>query len=199
MSKKVDRVGLEPTTFGFPCLRSYQLSYQLERAISTESRRSWVQVPLGPPSLTSKLSHRSSINIILLHSDKLFLKLYIYIYIYCFYLQKSFTGFIYFLALQRIYRSIHYYHQYLKKAQVFYTCSLLRFKCNLHNTGTKPLPSQLICVQCYTLYTVVLQDKNLICRTLVSCPPGPLHEYTVAEKCINYINFNKLQKHVQIE
>ena len=28
MSKKVDRVGLEPTTFGFPCLRSYQLSYR---------------------------------------------------------------------------------------------------------------------------------------------------------------------------
>ena len=28
MSKKVDRVGLEPTTFGFSCLRSYQLSYR---------------------------------------------------------------------------------------------------------------------------------------------------------------------------
>ena len=28
MSKKVERVGLEPTTFGFPCLRSYQLSYR---------------------------------------------------------------------------------------------------------------------------------------------------------------------------
>ena len=28
MSKKVDRVGLQPTTFGFPCLRSYQLSYK---------------------------------------------------------------------------------------------------------------------------------------------------------------------------
>ena len=55
MSKKLDQVRLEPT----------------------ESRRSWVQIPLGPPSLTSKLSHRSSINIILLHSDKLFLKLYI--------------------------------------------------------------------------------------------------------------------------
>ena len=27
MSKKVDRVGLEPTTYGLPCLRSYQLSY----------------------------------------------------------------------------------------------------------------------------------------------------------------------------
>ena len=27
MSKKLDQVGLEPTTFGFPCLRSYQLSY----------------------------------------------------------------------------------------------------------------------------------------------------------------------------
>ena len=26
MSKKVDRVRLEPTNFGFPCLRSYQLS-----------------------------------------------------------------------------------------------------------------------------------------------------------------------------
>ena len=27
MSKKLDQVGLEPTTFDFPCLRSYQLSY----------------------------------------------------------------------------------------------------------------------------------------------------------------------------
>ena len=27
MSKKLDQVGLEPTTFGFPCLRSCQLSY----------------------------------------------------------------------------------------------------------------------------------------------------------------------------
>ena len=27
MSKKLDQVELEPTTFGFPCLRSYQLSY----------------------------------------------------------------------------------------------------------------------------------------------------------------------------
>ena len=27
MSKKLDQVGLEPTTFGFLCLRSYQLSY----------------------------------------------------------------------------------------------------------------------------------------------------------------------------
>ena len=27
MSKKLNQVGLEPTTFGFPCLRSYQLSY----------------------------------------------------------------------------------------------------------------------------------------------------------------------------
>ena len=52
------------------------------KSVGTESRRSWVQIPLGPPSLTSKLSHRSSINIILLHSDKLFLKLYIYIYNY---------------------------------------------------------------------------------------------------------------------
>ena len=26
MSKKVDRVELKPTTFGIPCLRSYQLS-----------------------------------------------------------------------------------------------------------------------------------------------------------------------------
>ena len=52
------------------------------KSVGTESRRSWVQVPLGPPSLTSKLSHRSSINIILLHSDKLFPKKYIYIYIY---------------------------------------------------------------------------------------------------------------------
>ena len=49
------------------------------KSIGTESRRSWVQVPLGPPSLTSKLSHRSSINIILLHSDKLFPKIYIII------------------------------------------------------------------------------------------------------------------------
>ena len=47
------------------------------KSVGTESRRSWVQVPLGPPSLTSKLSHRSSINIILLHSDKLFPKIYI--------------------------------------------------------------------------------------------------------------------------
>ena len=28
MSKKVDRVGFEPTTFGFLYLRSYQLSYR---------------------------------------------------------------------------------------------------------------------------------------------------------------------------
>ena len=49
------------------------------KSVGTESRRSWVQVPFGPPSLTSKLSHRSSINIILLHSDKLFPKLYIII------------------------------------------------------------------------------------------------------------------------
>ena len=28
MTKKVDQVGLEPTTFGFPYLRSYQLSYR---------------------------------------------------------------------------------------------------------------------------------------------------------------------------
>ena len=27
MSKKLDQVGLEPTTFGFPCLCSYELSY----------------------------------------------------------------------------------------------------------------------------------------------------------------------------
>ena len=47
------------------------------KSVGTESRMSWIQVPLGPPSLTSKLSHRSSINIILLHSDKLFPKLYI--------------------------------------------------------------------------------------------------------------------------
>ena len=47
------------------------------KSVGTESRKSWVQVPLGPPSLTSKLSYRSSINIIILHSDKLFLKLYI--------------------------------------------------------------------------------------------------------------------------
>ena len=26
-SKKLDQVGLDTTTFGFPCLRSYQLSY----------------------------------------------------------------------------------------------------------------------------------------------------------------------------
>ena len=30
MSKKVDRVGIEPTTFGFPGLRSFQLSYRSE-------------------------------------------------------------------------------------------------------------------------------------------------------------------------
>ena len=30
MSKKVDRVELESTTFYFPCLRSYQLSYRSE-------------------------------------------------------------------------------------------------------------------------------------------------------------------------
>ena len=27
MSKKLDQVGVEPTTFGFPCLRSYQLKH----------------------------------------------------------------------------------------------------------------------------------------------------------------------------
>ena len=47
------------------------------KIVGTESRRSWVQVPFGQTSLTSKLSHRRSINIILLHSDKLFPKLYI--------------------------------------------------------------------------------------------------------------------------
>ena len=26
-SKKFDQVGLKPTTFGFPCIRYYQLSY----------------------------------------------------------------------------------------------------------------------------------------------------------------------------
>ena len=35
MSKKVDRVGLEPTTFGIPCLRSYQLIYRSD--IETEA------------------------------------------------------------------------------------------------------------------------------------------------------------------
>ena len=30
---------------------------QLDKSVGTESRRSWVQIPLGPTSLTSKLSH----------------------------------------------------------------------------------------------------------------------------------------------
>ena len=51
------------------------------KSVGTESRRSWVQVPLGPPSLTSKLSHRSSI--------------YIYIYIYLKIEYQSETDFIY--------------------------------------------------------------------------------------------------------
>ena len=47
------------------------------KSVGTKIRRSWVQVPLGPPYLSSKLSHRNSIYIILLHSDKLFPKIYI--------------------------------------------------------------------------------------------------------------------------
>ena len=47
------------------------------KSVGTESRISWLQVPLGSPSFTSKLSHRSSINIILLHSYKLLPKIYI--------------------------------------------------------------------------------------------------------------------------
>ena len=49
----------------------------VDKSVGTVSRMSWVQVPLGPSSSKSNLSHSTSINIILLHSDKLFPKLYI--------------------------------------------------------------------------------------------------------------------------